>query len=995
MPRTSLRMAQALAVHSNTPTLAVIDPRGLGCRAVDYYRREPGTPAQARVSAQWHDTSGRAIADWDPRQFARFQAGLTDTPNTRSSYSLSGRVLQCINVDAGLALSLNDGNGLLSQSWNGHYESTLTQYDALLRPVAVIEESSGQTRTVERFSYTVPDMMNARLNLCGRVRRHDHTSGTLHVDAYGLQGENLQETRHLLTDIGPSDWPVDESARDALLEPGDGYRTHCTVDATGAVLAFMNPVGNVRRHQYCLDGGLRYADLESTLSGTHRLLDEATYDAQARLVLQIAGNGVVTESAFCPASGLLLRLTARRPGKPTLQDLSYLYDPVGNTMTVRDEAQPVRHFANQRIDPVSHYRYDSLYQLIEATGQEAANSQHGPDLPGLQPLPTDPANRVNYVQYFEYDAGGNMLQVRHVGASNRTQRLAIATGSNRSLPEHQGQLPSDSDIATSFDACGNLLELQPGQALHWNTRAQLQRVTPVNRDNQEHDDETYLYDAQGSRVRKITRRHARHGVNTAQVHYLPGLEIHTDSSTAQVLHVLSASAGRAGVRLLQWVGDAPTGQQNGQLRYAIDNALGSCSLELDAQANLISREDYYPFAGTACWSGRSAVEARYKTHRYSGKERDASGLYYYGLRYYAPWLQRWISTDPAGEIDGLNLYRMVGNNPMTLTDTDGRMGQTWQEGVHKLLHDSAKKERRGLERSERNRRYEHQFVVGVHQETLKHMERNSTIVLRQLGNDASLSNFAKSGGRRVVGSVVQNTLSAGGSVLGGAGGAFLGSAAAPGVGTVVGGTAGAFLGSKAGSVLGDKINHSIGLGGSLAPEPGRLNVHKIKKDITAGQDLYASKIAHKVLSYIPVDNHGYNKAAGKNIRKEAVKYGLNEVAEGAKYLVDVVEIAQEAFDVAARTAVSDEILDKIMANGTDAISTLQEDMDHVMATRYDAKPTIKKQFLAGMRKNSDFEAIRPMTYDGLAANTQAVIGQIGAVVGMASNMRQERQLRAA
>uniref|UniRef100_UPI0013DAE647 RHS repeat-associated core domain-containing protein n=1 Tax=Stenotrophomonas maltophilia TaxID=40324 RepID=UPI0013DAE647 len=62
----------------------------------------------------------------------------------------------------------------------------------------------------------------------------------------------------------------------------------------------------------------------------------------------------------------------------------------------------------------------------------------------------------------------------------------------------------------------------------------------------------------------------------------------------------------------------------------------------------------------------------YKTHRYSGKERDATGLYYYGYRYYQPWAGRWLSSDPAGTVDGLNLFRMVRNNPVTLRDDDGR-----------------------------------------------------------------------------------------------------------------------------------------------------------------------------------------------------------------------------------------------------------------------------------------------------------------------------------
>ncbi|WP_305887165.1 RHS repeat-associated core domain-containing protein, partial [Pseudomonas sp. Irchel 3E19] len=57
--------------------------------------------------------------------------------------------------------------------------------------------------------------------------------------------------------------------------------------------------------------------------------------------------------------------------------------------------------------------------------------------------------------------------------------------------------------------------------------------------------------------------------------------------------------------------------------------------------------------------------------RYSGKEMDVSGLYYYGARYYAPWLQRWISPDPAGDVDGLNLYGFVGNNPIIHVDQTG------------------------------------------------------------------------------------------------------------------------------------------------------------------------------------------------------------------------------------------------------------------------------------------------------------------------------------
>ncbi|MDE9517448.1 RHS repeat-associated core domain-containing protein [Xenorhabdus bovienii] len=110
---------------------------------------------------------------------------------------------------------------------------------------------------------------------------------------------------------------------------------------------------------------------------------------------------------------------------------------------------------------------------------------------------------------------------------------------------------------------------------------------------------------------------------------------------------------------------------NNQIRYSYDNLLGSSQLELDNEGQVISQEEYYLFGGTSIWAARNQTEANYKTIRYSGKERDETGLYYYGYRYYQPWAGRWLSADPAGTVDGLNLYRMVRNNPVTLTDNDG------------------------------------------------------------------------------------------------------------------------------------------------------------------------------------------------------------------------------------------------------------------------------------------------------------------------------------
>src|SRR6476659_5891217 len=90
------------------------------------------------------------------------------------------------------------------------------------------------------------------------------------------------------------------------------------------------------------------------------------------------------------------------------------------------------------------------------------------------------------------------------------------------------------------------------------------------------------------------------------------------------------------------------------IRYQFGNHLGSAVLELDDQALIISYEEYTPFGSTSYQAVSSQTQTP-KRYRYAGKERDdESGFYYYGARYYAPWLARWTACDPLGINDGLD-----------------------------------------------------------------------------------------------------------------------------------------------------------------------------------------------------------------------------------------------------------------------------------------------------------------------------------------------------
>lgn len=159
------------------------------------------------------------------------------------------------------------------------------------------------------------------------------------------------------------------------------------------------------------------------------LVHAIQYNAHGQTEQETAGNGVITALHYAPEDSRLTRLQARRNDE-RLQDVHYAYDPVGNVISIEDAALPIRYFANQRIEPINRYGYDSLYQLIKATGWEAGSANQGP----LWSPFNDPAAVTRYTQTYRYDRAGNLLELTHEGEQKHGHRLLAAAQSNRCLP---------------------------------------------------------------------------------------------------------------------------------------------------------------------------------------------------------------------------------------------------------------------------------------------------------------------------------------------------------------------------------------------------------------------------------------------------------------------------------------------------------------------------------------------------------------------------------
>ena len=622
-------------IHWRTPNLTVIDSRGLPIRQVTYLRKVVNGTLETLITRQRHDAAGRLLEQSDPRLF-----GVVS--NLATVYRLSGEPLKVDSVDAGWRLSLPGLAGEKLQRWDQRGSHWRTTYDPQLRPLAI--EENGQPN-VETFMYADASG-DPGCNLRGQMIKQTDSSGGLELSSFSLQGQSLRETRTIADKVFV------------------GSRTWSPL---GAMLTQTDAGNHQQQLRYDIAGQLKKAQLRIKPEGVWLpILEDAQYNAAGQIIEQRAGNKVVSSWIYDAVDGRLKRLKAGVPETALRQNLEYVHDRVGNVLRIDDHTFQTRFFANQHMDGHREFTYDSLYRLISATGHDAPPTS---DLPG-RPLPSDPNNHLNYHQTYEYDLGGNLNKLIHGRAvGGYTQEMFIDPSSNRGVRGKEGDpVP---DFPALFDRHGNLRALQSGIDLQWSSRDQLASVTLVKREDGPDDEETYRY-SQGVRVYKCHQWHTPSTSHFHEVMYLPGLEIRKRDN-GEELHVITLPSGFGSVRCLHWVSEKPDGIDADQLRYSLDDPLGSSLMELDQHASLISHEGYYPFGGTAWLTADSALEVSYKTIRYSGKEMDVSGLYYYGLRYYAPWLWRWVNPDPLGAVDGLNLYQMVGNNPMNFVDEQGAM----------------------------------------------------------------------------------------------------------------------------------------------------------------------------------------------------------------------------------------------------------------------------------------------------------------------------------
>jgi RHS repeat-associated protein len=174
---------------------------------------------------------------------------------------------------------------------------------------------------------------------------------------------------------------------------------------------------------------------------------------------------------------------------------------------------------------------------------------------------------------------------------------------------------------------------------------------------------SYTYDADGRRVKKSSGTNYWYGPSGEPL-------AETDSAGTWTNYVFFA-----GQRLARNV--------NGDIKYYITDHLHSTGMFVDkagTAAAVLDDNDFYPWGGVVAGVGKTTSN---NTVKFTGKYHDSeSGLDYFGARYYANAIGRFMSPDWAdtattvpyaefGDPQSLNLYGYVENVPVNRVDADG------------------------------------------------------------------------------------------------------------------------------------------------------------------------------------------------------------------------------------------------------------------------------------------------------------------------------------
>ncbi len=288
------------------------------------------------------------------------------------------------------------------------------------------------------------------------------------------------------------------------------------------------------------------------------------------------------------------------------------------------------------------------------------------DVIGYSPAPTVTVNGTAAARQGDYFR-------RELTASNSSAAAWTAvTVSDGGTPVTGNILTPQASVTPSYDDDGNLLS-DGVWTYTWDAENRLVKAVR-NLTGIPYREIRFDYDGNDRLIQKRVY-HASGGAVVVTEKYLHEsgrrlLTVNASNQPVQSFHwgldVSGTQDNAAGAGGLLWIHDHASGIRhlvctdgNANVTHLVNAANGAitAAYEYSPHGELLRATGAYAFANPFRFSTKA--------------QDDLTGLLDYGRRFYKPDWGVWLSRDPLGDIDGLNLYGFCGNDPVNRIDVSG------------------------------------------------------------------------------------------------------------------------------------------------------------------------------------------------------------------------------------------------------------------------------------------------------------------------------------